>query len=239
MIRTKSMDNEENNEAEILTNGEAVYQQLYDAILENQLKPTYRLQEEKLAKTFKVSRTIIREALQHLYRDKLICLEKNKGASVYHPSIKESKEIFFTRRVLEISSMNNVIKNIKVEQVDKLKILCKEESKSLSKNNSRESLKLSAKFHLALVEIANNNVVTNILTGLVARTTLIISAYGAPSGSGCSCGTHEELLEIMLTKDAGRAIEWLDNHFKEIEGKIDFKDAWNASNDFSELFNSI
>ena len=151
MASTKPMINGEKKVEEVLTNGEVVYQKLYDAIMENQLKPTYRLQEEKLAKTFKVSRTIVREALQHLSRDKLIYLEKNKGATVYHPSIKESREVFFTRRTLEIASLKNVIHNLKDEYIEKLTCICKDELNSLSHGDNKESLKLSAKFHITLV----------------------------------------------------------------------------------------
>ena len=222
----------------IPTSGDIIYQKIHDAIMENQLRPNYRLQEEKLAKTFNVSRTIIREALQRLSGDSMIYIEKNKGATVYQPSVKESKEIFYTRRLLETSAIEQIIKNITNIQLDNLSEICQAEQDCLNRNRSKESIKLSAKFHIFLISIADNEVVTNLLTGLIARTSLIISAYASPMDTGCSCGTHAELLDILKKKDIEASISWLNEHFKKIEGGLNLSNAWNVQKDLNEFFTS-
>lgn len=215
---------------------EQVYQRIYDAIVENQLMPNSRLQEESLAKVFNVSRTIIREALQRLTLDKIVFVKKNKGASVYHPTIKESKEIFFTRRTLEKICVENVIKNLNAKHIDDLERICENERYCLKHGKNRDSIKYSVQFHVYFVSIFGNKVITEIVKGLAARTSLIISTYGTPVGSGCSCGTHSEFIELLKLKKVNDATAWLEDHFHAIEDSLNFHDTWDADKDFSEIF---
>jgi DNA-binding GntR family transcriptional regulator len=214
-------------------NCQIIYTRIYEAIMENQLKPNYRLKEENLTKTFNVSRTIIREVLQRLARDKMVYLEKNRGATVYYPSEKESKDIFFARRVQEKGCVEKVISNITIYDLVKLTEICKKEEQSLIQRNNRDSIKYSAQFHVAFTEIAKNKVITDIVKGLAARTSLIISAYGAPLG--CSCGNHHEFVELLKRKDKDKCLDWIDEHFSKIETSLIFSNSVDISQGFDFL----
>ena len=52
------------------------------AIVERRLMPGTKLAEQKIADIFKVSRTLVRQALMQLSRDHLITLEPARGARV-------------------------------------------------------------------------------------------------------------------------------------------------------------
>lgn len=216
--------------------GVQVYKKLFDVITENVLTPNYRLQEQKLAIAFNVSRTVIREALLMLANEKIIKLEKNKGAKVYCPDIKESKEIFRVRKLLECSSLEESIKNINSAKIDKLKSICLSEKDSLKNKKNRESIRYSVEFHLLLVQIAGNEVIYSLVKELAARTSLIISAYGTKYGAGCSCGNHEELIEILKNKELELAKIWLENHFDKIESSLHLDRVFNHYDDFEKIF---
>ncbi|MET0348396.1 MAG: GntR family transcriptional regulator, partial [Rhizobacter sp.] len=63
--------------------------------------PGTKLAEQKIADIFQVSRTIVRQALHQLSRDKLITLEKARGARVAQPSVEVAREVFVFRQMLE------------------------------------------------------------------------------------------------------------------------------------------
>jgi len=57
-----------------------IIESITTAIIERQLMPGTKLAEQKIAVIFQVSRTIVRQALHQLSRDKLITLQKARGA---------------------------------------------------------------------------------------------------------------------------------------------------------------
>src|SRR5882672_12234424 len=71
------------------------------AIVERRLMPGTKLAEQKIADVFKVSRTLVRQALMQLSRDKLITLEPARGARVAEPSVDEARQVFEARNMLE------------------------------------------------------------------------------------------------------------------------------------------
>ena len=58
------------------------------AIVERRLMPGTKLSEQKIADIFKVSRTLVRQALNQLSRDRLVVLEPARGAFVATPSVE-------------------------------------------------------------------------------------------------------------------------------------------------------
>lgn len=216
--------------------GTQIYQKLFEVITENKLSPNYRLQEQKLALTFNVSRTVIREALQRLSLEKIIKLEKNKGASVYCPTTKESKEIFYARKLLECSSLEESFKKINTGHINKLSAICENEKASLKNGKNKDSIKYSVEFHLLLVSIAGNDVITNIVRDLAGRTSLIISSYGSPYGSGCSCGNHHEMLNKIRNNDITGARLWLVKHFNAIENDLNLDQSNAFKSEYEKIF---
>jgi DNA-binding GntR family transcriptional regulator len=64
------------------------------AVIERRLMPGTRLAEQSMAEIFGVSRTIVRQALNQLSRDRLVTLEPARGASVATPSAEEARQVF-------------------------------------------------------------------------------------------------------------------------------------------------
>ena len=58
------------------------------AIVERRLMPGTKLAEQQIADIFKVSRTLVRQALNQLSRDRLVTLEPARGAFVAKPGVR-------------------------------------------------------------------------------------------------------------------------------------------------------
>jgi DNA-binding GntR family transcriptional regulator len=74
------------------------------AITEHRLRPGTKLGEESLGEVFGVSRTKVREALFQLAKLKLVTMLPARGAFVAQPTVREAREVFGARRILERSA---------------------------------------------------------------------------------------------------------------------------------------
>src|SRR3982751_1418373 len=91
------------------------------AIVERRLMPGTKLAEQKIADIFKVSRTLVRQALNQLSRDRLVTLEPARGAFVAMPSVEEARQVFDLRQMLEAAMVKRLCKAITDEQVAALR----------------------------------------------------------------------------------------------------------------------
>src|SRR5690606_11424945 len=87
--------------AKVAARWQPVYDSLREAITSRRLAPGTKLPEDELASIYSVSRTVVRSALQALAHDRVVRLEPNRGAFVAQPSIKEAREVFDARKLIE------------------------------------------------------------------------------------------------------------------------------------------
>ncbi|MBE2241227.1 MAG: GntR family transcriptional regulator, partial [Burkholderiaceae bacterium] len=64
-----------------------IVESITTAIVERRLMPGTKLAEQRIADIFEVSRTLVRQALNQLSRDRLVTLEPARGARVAAPSV--------------------------------------------------------------------------------------------------------------------------------------------------------
>ena len=78
-----------------------VARELSTAILSHRIMPGTKLGEDELSEVFSVSRTIIRSALQYLSYERLVTIERNRGAFVAKPDPEEAREVMEARSLVE------------------------------------------------------------------------------------------------------------------------------------------
>jgi DNA-binding GntR family transcriptional regulator len=94
-----------------------IVESITTAIVERRLMPGTKLAEQKIADIFKVSRTVVRQALNQLSRHKLVTLEPARGARVAEPSIEEARQVFEVRHMLESAVVRRLAASITPQQV--------------------------------------------------------------------------------------------------------------------------
>ena len=72
---------------------------------------------------------------------------------------------------------------------------------------------------------------------LVSRTSLIIALYEAPGVPACSTHDHWELIRRIEAGDASAAAHAMDQHLREIEGRLDLSTT-EGPLDLNEVFGS-
>lgn len=215
---------------------EIVYDKVFAAIIDNQLKPATRLHEDGLATAFGVSRTVIRAALQRLAHERLVELIPNKGAIVARPSAEEARQVFEARRTLECAILAQISLPISDAQIAHLRELVQTEE--LAEGDKRRRVQLSGEFHHSLAAILGNDVLKTILRELISRSSLVISLYETAGAVPCSCTDHSGIVEALAGQDIELAVQRMRKHMSHIETQLDLSGA-PAGVDFSDIFSAI
>lgn len=116
------------------------YEQIRKAILLKKLLPGQRLTEQWLGENLKMSRTPVRAALKKLEEERLVEMIANRGAFVYKPDMKEIKDVFDVRILLESYAAKMSADHIEETDLEKLYLLLEEEKKSYREKTLRSSL---------------------------------------------------------------------------------------------------
>lgn len=212
-----------------------VHDDLYFAIINHRISPGTPLQEDALAEAFGVSRTVIRKALQRLAHERLVELVPNKGASVAKPTADEARQVFDARRVLERALIETVVAKAADADIKELVKTAKREHAAAERGNKQERVRLSGDFHCQLARLGGNPVLTDFLTELVSRTSLIIALYESPGAVPCSHTEHLEIANAIQRRDRQRAVQFMDHHLQHIEAQLDLTDSL-VNVDFGTLF---
>ena len=215
---------------------QTVYESIQRAILSQRLAPGTKLTEEKLSTLFGVSRERIRKVFQRLAHDKCIELKPNRGAYVAQPGIREAREVFAARRLIEAHLVDLIATNAGPKDFSRLEANLASERQEHLQDQFKEAVSTSGDFHLLLAEVAGNQVLADILKDLVARSSLILSMYGQRRFSLCGLEEHEEIVKKLKDGQQARARKLMQDHLQEIEDQLRFDERAPRHADLAEIF---
>jgi DNA-binding GntR family transcriptional regulator len=198
-----------------------IYQEIFDAILEQRLAPGTKLAEDSLADIFDVSRTVIRKVLQRLSHERIVESSPNKGAIVSAPTIDEARDVFQARRVIESGVIRAACHKITDDEISQLTDLITKEDQCYRRDDKTAGIRLSGDFHIRLAEISGNETLTSYLRELVTRTSLIIAQYEPAGSTICTHHDHKPLLDALQNRDAERVVQLMESHLHACEDKLD------------------
>jgi DNA-binding GntR family transcriptional regulator len=215
---------------------EAIYQRIQTGILERRLLPGAKLAEERLAEVTGVSRTKIRQVLARLAHEHVVTLIPNRGAYVARPSAEEAREMFETRRLLEPSLVAKLCRQATPENIAVLKEHIRKEQIARQQDDLRSIIRLSGEFHIHLVDMVSNGILSRVIRELTALTCLIITLYDKPSAPACPQTEHTELVRLIEARDAEGAKQQMLHHLLHIEHALDLDGELQATPDFEAIF---
>ncbi len=187
------------------------------AIVERRLKPGLQMIESKLMQHFVASPALVQQALQRLAYDKLVTIDPRRGACIATPSLHEAQEVFEVRRILEAEVVRMFVQQIDAGQVRTLRNLLAKERELVAKSAATGRVALQGDFHLALVQLLGNTVLAQMLRNLINRCALITEMYQTVHDEQASNREHIQILEAMIAKKLGTAVELMEEHlFNEV-----------------------
>jgi DNA-binding GntR family transcriptional regulator len=190
------------------------------AIVERRLMPGTKLAEQKLADIFKVSRTIVRQALNQLSRDRLVTLQPARGAFVAEPSIGEARQVFEVRRLLETAMIRQLCSSITPRQVAELRLHLKAEREAVKRTDVPGRTRLLADFHVLLAQMLGNEVLAQMLGDLLRRSSLISLMYQSSHSAQESQDEHVAIVDALERRDAKAATKLMAAHLGNVEQNL-------------------
>jgi DNA-binding GntR family transcriptional regulator len=190
------------------------------SIVERRLMPGTRLVEQRLADFFGVSRTLVRQALIRLGRDRLVTLEPGRGAVVATPSVDEARQVFELRAMLESAMAERLAAAITDAQVASLRAHLRAERAAIARSDVSGRTRLLADFHLLLARMLGNDVLAQLLADLLGRSSLIALMYQSSHSAAHSQREHEQIVAALAKRDAAAAARLMAHHLENVERNL-------------------
>lgn len=199
---------------------ESIFERIATAIAERRLPPGTKLGEEALGEIFGVSRTKVRQALHRLATDKLVTLLPHRGAFVAQPSVREAREVFEARRVLEGPIVARFTSVATPDQIEALREHHVREQAAIAANDAQATQRLLGWFHVLIAEMTGNRVLADVLRELVMRSSLVTLLYQTTADTTRSSDEHRELLTYIEKRDVEQAVELAIRHLERVEAGL-------------------
>jgi len=197
-----------------------IAESITSAIVERRLMPGTKLAEQKIADIFKVSRTLVRQALNQLSRDKLVTLEPARGARVAEPSVEEARQVFEVRNMLESTMVRRAATALTRGQIAELRAHLREEKLAVQRTDVPGRTRLLADFHVVLAQMLGNQALAGILSDLVSRCSLIALMYQSSHSAEHSLEEHVAIVDALEKRDAKAAVRLMEEHLHHVERNL-------------------
>jgi DNA-binding GntR family transcriptional regulator len=190
------------------------------AIVERRLMPGTKLVEQQIADVFSVSRTVVRQALNQLSRDRLVTLEPARGAFVAMPSVEEARQVFEVRRMVEGGMVRQLAACITDAQIAELRTHLRDERGAVTRADVSGRTRLLADFHVVLARMLGNEVLAELVADLLSRSQLIALMYQSAHSAEHSQAEHVDIVEALQRRDARAAVRLMEQHLASVERNL-------------------
>jgi len=216
------------------TQADEIVESLRRAILEHKLAPGAKLSEEEVCGVFGVGRTIVRNALQTLAHQNLVTIKRNRGAFVADPGVREARDVFEARALLEPRTANSAAVRATEKDVDILKEHSAAEHSAIEAGDLGKAVYFSGLFHMAIADIADQPTIAAFISSLVSRSSLIVALYWKRRNTLCESHAHHELIDAISNHDGRRAEELMQSHLVDLLSGLDLREKPASSNSLRE-----
>ncbi len=199
---------------------ERIVASITTAIVERRLMPGTKLSEQKIADIFQVSRTLVRQALNQLSRDRLVTLNPARGASVAMPSVDEARQVFQVRAMLEGAMVRQLCALITDPQIAELRTHLHDEAAAVNRTDVPGRTRLLADFHVVLARMLGNEVLAQLLSDLLSRSSLIALMYQSSHSAAHSQDEHVRIVDALGARDASAAARLMEHHISAVEQNL-------------------
>ena len=190
------------------------------AIVERRLMPGTKLAEQKIADIFDVSRTLVRQALNQLSRDRLVTLEPARGAFVAMPSVDEARQVYEVRAMIESAMVRQLCGQITDAQLQELHAHLADERAAVNRTDVTGRTRLLADFHVVLARMLGNEVLAQMLADLLSRSSLIALMYQSSHSAEASQNEHVQIVEALARRDGRAAVRLMQHHLESVERNL-------------------
>jgi DNA-binding GntR family transcriptional regulator len=190
------------------------------AIADRRLMPGTKLSEQKIGDIFQVSRTVVRQAFNQLSRDRLVVLEPARGAFVATPTAEEARDVFEVRSILETAVTKQLCAVVTDEQIGQLREHLALERAAVDSAEVPGRTRLLGDFHLVLAQMLGNQVLVQMLSELLTRSSLIALMRQSTQSAEESLDEHVAIVDAFERRDAKAAVRLIGKHLENVQRNL-------------------
>jgi DNA-binding GntR family transcriptional regulator len=190
---------------------------LRQAIVTGRLQPNERLVESDLARSFGVSRTIIRVALARLEHEGLVEHERHRGARVRLVEMSEAVEILEARAVLEGLAVRQAAQRATASDVAELREILQGMSRLREADDLLAVSEENGRLHSRLLQIGGHATANRLIATLKSQ--MVRFQYRTillPGRSELSLSEHQAIIDAVAAGDADRAESAMRTHLSHV-----------------------
>lgn len=196
---------------------EEVAELLRQRIFKRELEPGSWIDELKIAEAYGISRTPLREALKVLAAEGLVTMKVRRGAYVTEVSERDLADVYHLLGLLEADAAGVVASAATSAQIEILQSLHQELEASAKpgKQDRERFFEINERFHMRLLEIANNRWRDQMVADL--RKVMKLNRHNSLLKSGRieeSLNEHRALMAAILARDPALARQRMQEHFR-------------------------
>ena len=191
---------------------EEVAELLRQRIFARELAPGSWIDEMRLADEYGISRTPLREALKVLATEGLVTMKMRRGAYVTEVNDKDQRDVYHLLSLLESDAAGVVAAQASDLELAELESIHQELSAAVG--NTDKFFAINERFHMRLLEIANNRWRDQMVADL--RKVMKLNRHNSLLKSGRieeSLREHQALLAALLARDVSASVARMQTHF--------------------------
>ena len=214
-----------------------IISQITDNVVQGRLKPGDKLPPEReLAEQFRVSRTVIRDAVKTLAGRGLLQVKHGRG--IFIATAEESmagclealsnmlglqdtgvRDLFEVRKVLETRGAELAAEERRPQQLDRLRKIVEDAYQHLE--DVPVLSKRDAQFHVAVAEASQNLVLMRIMLALLDLLAKVrLESLSIPGRGRLSLIEHEQIIEAIEAQDPYKARQAMLDHLNSVEEAV-------------------
>lgn len=179
-----------------------------------------KLGEAKLAALFGVSRERVRAALKRLSHDRLVQIERNRGAFAIQVDLGDARAIYEARRILESGIMLRLVECASVADLARLRRHVTLEAALRGGRDRSAAVRLAGEFHLLMAQMVGNQMIVRQLQELIGRSTSLVTLFESEFAGSCSCAEHKLVVDAIEERDPTGAVRAMTSHLSLIETRL-------------------
>jgi DNA-binding GntR family transcriptional regulator len=191
---------------------EEVAELLRQRIFARELAPGSWIDEMRLAEEYGISRTPLREALKVLATEGLVTMKMRRGAYVTEVNDKDQHDVYHLLSLLESDAAGVVAAQASDAELADLNSIHQELVAAVG--NTDKFFAINERFHMRLLEIANNRWRDQMVADL--RKVMKLNRHNSLLKSGRieeSLREHQALLDALLARDVSASVTRMQAHF--------------------------
>ena len=191
---------------------EEVAELLRQRIFSRELEPGSWIDELRLAEEYGISRTPLREALKVLAAEGLVTMKVRRGAYVTEVNEKDLHDVYHLLALLESDAAGEVARSASDVQLKELQALHGELSAAV--NDREQFFAINERFHVRLLELADNRWRTQMVSDL--RKVMKLNRHNSLFKNGRldeSLREHQAIMDALLARDASLSAQRMQDHF--------------------------